>query len=202
MPQIDSMRMTVPLRDSTKADAGFEQVTLQNELTETSGTLYLNSPDNRSGVRQNNRYPYFNSDSEAIVYFDGKEILNGAYDKSVKFIIPPFEVDSLERKDGESISFEVTFNSGGIFPTFPETLHIQEDRSLGFTHQIPDEGYNLYGTEAKTYEEIRLSSKGMRGYGQIDFLTTTIYSDDFIYYPDSVTTDGTGGVISPGTYKG
>ncbi len=202
MPQIDSMRLTVPLRDSTNADAGLQTTTLQNELTETSGTLHINSSDNKSGIIENRRYPYFNSDSEAIVYFDGKEVLNGAYDKSVRFIIPPFEVDSLERKDGESISFEGTFNSGGIFPTFPETLHIQEDRSLGFKHQIPAEGYNLYGTEAKTYEEIRLSNKGMRGYGQIDFLTTTIYSDDFIYYPDSVTTDGTGGVISPGTYKG
>ncbi|MEO9482783.1 MAG: hypothetical protein ABJG47_05030 [Ekhidna sp.] len=202
MPQIDSMRLTVPLRDSTNADAGFETATLQNELTETSGTLHINQSNNKSGVVENRRYPYFNSDSEAVVYFDGKEILNGAYDKSVRFIIPPFEVDSIEREDGESISFEGTFNSGGIFPTFPETLHVQEDRSLGFKHQIPTEGYNLYGTEAKTYEEIRLSSKGMRGYGQIDFLTTTIYSNDFIYYPDSVTTDGTGGVISPGNYKG
>lgn len=202
MPQIDSMRLTVPLRDSTNAEAGLQTTTLQNELTETSGTLHINSSDNKSGIVEKRRYPYFNSDSEAIVYFDGKEVLGGAYDKSVRFIIPPFEVDSIEREDGESISFEGTFNSGGIFPTFPETLHVQEDRSLGFVHQIPSEGYNLYGTEAKTYEEIRLSNKGMRGYGQIDFLTTTIYSDDFIYYPDSVTTDGTGGVISPGTYNG
>ena len=202
MPQIDSIRLTVPLRDSTSAEAGFETTTLQNELTETSGALHISERDNKSGVREYPKYPYFNSDSEAIVYFDKKEVLNGAYDKSVKFIIPPFEVDSIEREDGESISFEGAFNSGGIFPTFPETLHVQEDRSLGFVHQIPAEGYNLYGTEAKTYEEIRLSNKGMRGYGQIDFLTTTIYSDDFIYYPDSVTTDGTGGVIFPGTYKG
>lgn len=201
MPKIDSMKLTVPLRDTT-GTGKVEQVALKNELTETSGTLHINTSDNKSGIKKNNRYPFFNSDSEAIVYFNGKEVLNGAYDKSVRFIIPPFEVDSLERKDGESISFEGTFNSGGIFPTFPETLHIQPDRSLGFTHQIPVEGYNLYGTEAKTYEEIRLSSKGMRGYGQIDFLTTTIYSDDFIYYPDSVATDGTGGVISPGDYKG
>lgn len=202
MPQIDSMRLTVPLRDSTSADNSLKTTTLQNEITETSGVLHINTPDNKAGIVENRRYPYFNSDSEAVVYFDGKEVLGGAYDKSVRFIIPPFEVDSIERKDGESISFEGTFNSGGIFPTFPETLHIQEDRSLGFKHQIPAEGYNLYGTEAKTYEEIRLSNKGMRGYGQIDFLTTTIYSDDFIYYPDSVTTDGTGGVISPGDYKG
>lgn len=202
MPQIDSMKLTVPLIDTTNLEAGLQSTTLKNELTETSGTLHINRSDNKSGKIEKKRYPYFNSDSEAIVYFDGKEVLNGAYDKSVRFIIPPFEVDSIEREDGQSISFEGTFNSGGIFPTFPETLHIQEDKSLGFKHQIPAEGYNLYGTEAKTYEEIRLSNKGMRGYGQIDFLTTTIYSDDFIYYPDSVATDGTGGVISPGTYKG
>ena len=202
MPQIDSMRLTVPLKDSTSSETGFETASLNNEITGTSGTLFLNDPLNKSGKVSNNRYPYFNSDSDATVYFDGQEILDGAYDKSVRFIIPPFEMDSLERADGQSISFEGTFNSGGIFPTFPETLHVQEDRSLGFVHQIPEEGYNLYGTEAKTYEEIRLSNQGMRGYGQIDFLTTTIYSDDFIYYPDSVTTDGTSGVISPGTYKG
>ena len=111
-------------------------------------------------------------------------------------------MDSLEREDGESISFDGTFNSGEIFPTFDETLHIQEDKSLGFVHKIPAEGYHLYETDAKTYEEIRLSSKGMRGFGQIDFLTTTIYSDDFIYYPDSVTSDGTSGLISPGTLNG
>ena len=202
MPQIDSMRLTVPLRDSTDTEAEFETAQLNNEITGTSGTLYLDDPSNKSGRYRNNRYPYFNSDSEATVYFDGPEILDGAYDKSVRFIIPPFEMDSLERSDGQSISFEGTFNSGGIFPTFPETLHVQDDRSLGFVHQIPAEGYNLYGTEAKTYNEIRLSNQGMRGYGQIDFLTTTIYSDDFIYYPDSVTADGTNGLISPGTYKG
>lgn len=202
LPNVDSMKLTVPLRDSTKADAGYETTQLQNELTATSGTLFIDDKNNKSGKIENNRYPYFNSNSESTVYFDGPEILDGAYDKSVRFLIPPFEIDSIEREDGESITFEGTFNSGGIFPSFPETLRVQEDGSLGFTHKIPAQGYGLYGTEARTYEEIRLSNKGMRGYGQIDFLTTTIYSDDFIYYPDSVTTDGTKGVISPGTYKG
>ena len=202
MPQIDSMRITVPLQDTTKVDEGFKKTELANQITGTSGTLYIDKAGNKSGKNKNTNYPFFASDSEAVVYFDGPEILNGAYDKSVRFLMPPFKLDSIEREDGESISFEGTFNSGGIFPTFQETLHIQEDKSLGFKHQIPQRGYNLYGTEAKTYEEIRLSNQGMRGYGQIDFLTTTIYSDDFIYYPDSVTSDGSGGVISPGYYKG
>ena len=199
MGEIDSLRITIPLRDTTKADGGREKTTLANQLTNTSGTLYIDKKENKSGLAKNNSYPFFVSDSEATVYFDGSEVLNGAYDKSVRFIIPPFEMDSIEREDGESIRFDGTFNSGGIFPTFEEILHPQADQSLGFVHQIPTEGYNLYGTEAKTYEEIRLSNQGMRGFGQIDFLTTTIYSDDFIYYPDSVTTDGTSGVISPGS---
>ncbi|MDE0472521.1 MAG: hypothetical protein OXH57_11335, partial [Ekhidna sp.] len=160
LPHIDSIRLTVPLRDSTQSEEAFGITRLQNELTNTYGTLYIDSQDNKSGIVENSRYPYFNSDSESTVYFDGPEILNGAYDKSVKFIIPPFEVDSLDRKDGKSITFDGTFNSGEIFPTFPGTLHIQEDGSLGFIHQIPNEGYNLYGTEARTYEEIRLSNKG------------------------------------------
>lgn len=202
MPQIDSMRITVPLQDTTNLEAGFQTTSLQNQITDTSGSLYVGQKDDKSGNASSGGFPYFVSDSEAVVYFDGPDILNGAYDKSVRFLIPPFEMDSLEREDGESISFDGSFNSGEIFPTFDETLHIQEDKSLGFVHKIPSEGYNLYGTDAKTYEEIRLSNKGMRGFGQIDFLTTTIYSDDFIYYPDSVTTDGSNGVISPGNLNG
>ena len=81
-------------------------------------------------------------------------------------------------------------------------MSIQSDNSMGFVHDIPPEGYNLYGTEARTYEQIFLSNRGIRGGGQIDFLTTQIFSDDFIYYPDSVSADGSGGRIQPGTYQG
>ncbi|MEM0940919.1 MAG: hypothetical protein AAF600_11830 [Bacteroidota bacterium] len=202
MPRIDSMKITVTFHDTTEVNKDFfEKIELDNELTNTSGTLIVNDAQNKSNLVKNERYPYFKADSKAVVYFNGIEILDGAYDKSVRFVIPPFELDSIERRNGESISFEGTFISGGIFPSFSETLHVQEDKSLGFKHQIPERGYSLYGTEAKTYEEIRISNKGIRGYGQIDFLSTKIYSDDFIYYPDSVTTNGTSGIISPGTYK-
>ncbi|MEM6736465.1 MAG: hypothetical protein AAF620_10405 [Bacteroidota bacterium] len=202
MPRIDSMKITVTFHDSTDTDRSFRKIELDNQITNTSGTLVVDDAQNKSNLIKNEKYPFFKADTEAVVYFNSTEILNGAYDKSVRFVIPPFELDSIEKRNGGSISFEGTFISGGIFPSFSETLKVQEDKSLGFKHQIPERGYGLYGTEAKTYEEIRLSNKGIRGYGQIDFLTTTIYSDDFIYYPDSVTTNGTSGIISPGTYKG
>lgn len=200
MPTIDSIRIQINTPDSLLAEGADPKSSLSNHLNGTSGTLYLDYPDNKSGVQDSPQYPDFVSESEAVVYFDGPEVLNGAYDKSVKFIIPPFDTDSLESES--AISFDGTFNSGGIFPTFYETLKLQPDQSLGFTHQIPPTGYNLYGTEARTYEKIRLSNQGIRGGGKIDFITSTIYSEDFVYYPDSVASYGKGGLIKPGEVNG
>ncbi len=198
LTQVDSIR--IQLNQDTTQTATGEQTALNNHLNETSGTLYLDDPSNKSGLKKSLAYPDFISESSSVVYFDGPEVLNGAYDKSVKFVIPPHEDDSLSID--EALSFSGTFNSGGIFPDFQETLKLQPDKSLGFIHKIPDEGYNLYGTSAKTYENIRLSNSGMRGTGKIDFITSTIYSDDFVYYPDSVAAYGTGGVIRPGDANG
>ncbi len=202
MPNIDSIRIDIPVPDSLKAEGGPEKSSLSNHLNETSGTLYIDKPENKSGNDENFSYPYLSTDGESVVYFDGPEVLNGAYDKSVRFIVPPFEMDSTETREGGAISFVGKFNSGGIFPEFDETLSIMPDQSLGFEHQIPQEGYNLYGMPAKTYEKITLSNKGLRGGGEIDFITTKIYSDDFIYYPDSVISYGTGGQIEPGMVNG
>ncbi len=203
MPQIDSIRLNVPLVDSTAVDQNkpAQKTTLSNNIVDTSGTLFIEEPHHKAGHEDNDAYPYFVSSSDALFYFNGREILGGAYDRSVFFIAPPFEVDSIDRQDS-NFEFEGKFVSGGIFPDFEETLTIQPDKSLGFIHQIPSEGYNLYGTEARTYEQIKLNNSGIRGGGQIDFLTTQIFSDDFIYYPDSVSADGSGGKIKPGDYKG
>ncbi|MFY0688132.1 MAG: hypothetical protein JXQ90_13255 [Cyclobacteriaceae bacterium] len=197
LKNVDSISLQVPVPDSVSGGHN-EKKSLSNHLTETSGVLYLNDPDNRSGRRERENYPYFVSESEAIVYFDGKEVLNGAYDKSVKFIIPPMQIDDIDADDITTILFPGTFNSGKIFPDFYDTLHVMEDQSLGFVHQIPEQGYNLYGTPAKTYESIFLSNDGIRGGGKIDFLKTSVFSEDFIYYPDSVTANGYVGEIRPG----
>ena len=72
------------------------------------------------------------------------------------------------------------------------------DLSFGFIHEISEEGYHLYGTPAKTYNSISLSNLGLRGTGTIDFLNSHLFSEDFIYYPDSVTSLGSRGSIDPG----
>ncbi|MCV9388415.1 hypothetical protein [Reichenbachiella ulvae] len=194
MPHIDSINIQVDFHEKNNS----QKEELSNHLELTSGTLYINHPKNKAGLRKYSQYPYFVSDSEAIVYFDKKDILNGAYDRSIYFIVPPFEMDSSNLGEVSAIGFEGDFYSGGFFPTFKETLRIMPDKSLGFEHQIPEEGYQLYQGEGKLYGSITLNSGGLRASGRIDFRTTTVYSDEFIFYMDSVSAVGQDGLIREG----
>ncbi|WP_420580307.1 hypothetical protein [Reichenbachiella sp.] len=194
MPVIDSMRIQVDFHDGEDE----EKTSLNNHLTQTSGTLYINHPKNKAGVRNFAQYPFFVSDSEAIVYFDSPGILDGAYDKSIYFVVPPFEMDSINRDDPDGIAFKGTFITGGIIPPIEENLVIMPDRSLGFEHIIPAEGYPLYKGEGVLYDSLTLSADGLRADGRIDYRTTTVNSDDFIFYMDSVSAVGQEGVIREG----
>lgn len=194
MPVIDSIRIQVDFHEGDEE----HKTSLSNHLTQTSGTLYINHPKNKAGVREFAQYPFFVSDSEAIVYFDSPDILDGAYDKSMYFVVPPFEMDSINRDDPSGIAFKGTFFSGGIVPPIAENLVIMPDRSLGFEHQIPESGYALYGGEGVVYDSLSLNGDGLRADGRIDYRTTTVKSDDFIFYMDSVSAVGQEGVIREG----
>jgi len=177
-----------------------------NNLQSSSGTLYINKPNNKSGKVKYTTYPRFNSKKGAVVYFDRSNILSGAYDRSMYFMVPPFDLDSLGDSDPATIGFEGSFISSGMFPVFEEKLKIMDDNSLGFTHDVPPEGYQLYEGEGRFYDNLSLDKNGLRGSGTIDFLTTTMFSDNFVFYPDSVVATGKnfnmreedyGGVIFP-----
>lgn len=163
---------------------------VSNNLQGSSGTLYINKPNNKSSKVKLTNYPKFNSEKGGVVYFDRKEVLGGVYDKSMYFLVPPFDLDSLGGADASAISFDGTFVSSGLFPTFTERLTIQSDYSLGFSHMVPEDGYQLYEGEGKFYNELKLDKNGIRGNGRIDFLTTSLESEDFVFYPDSVTGSG------------
>lgn len=194
MPEIDSIDIQVDFHETED----HEKSTLGNHLERTSGTLYINHPKNKAGLKKNAQYPYFISDSEAIVYFNTKETLNGAYDRSIYFVIPPFEIDSINREDAQSIGFEGTFYSG-IVPPIKETLKIMPDKSLGFVHDIPTQGYSLYQGEGVLYNQLSLNYDGLRSNGRIDYRTTTVNSDDFVFYMDSVSAVGQEGKIRAGS---
>lgn len=172
------------------ADTADINAGLSNNLQSSSGTLYINKPGNKSSKKKYLNYPRFNSEKGAVVYFDRKEILDGIYDRSVYFMVPPFDLDSLGGSDPKAIEFEGSFISSGMFPSFKEKLSIRSDYSLGFEHDIPPEGYQLYEGAGKLFNKLKMDNMGLRGNGRIDFLSTSLESEDFTFYPDSVVAQG------------
>ncbi|GHM99666.1 hypothetical protein WSM22_11560 [Cytophagales bacterium WSM2-2] len=205
LKRIDSIRFYVTEKDGSRRRVNNSMVGtdstaaasagLQASAHKTSGTLYINLPNNKSGKENIPNFPRLDASAGGAMYFDRKDVLNGAYDRSVFFVIPPFKLDSLNDADPASINFDGTFVSNGMFPTFKEKLHTMPDKSMGFTHAVPSEGYNLYKGEGKLYGGINLDNQGIRAAGKIDYLAGTVESKDFIFYPDSVIAKGNAGEI-------
>lgn len=139
-----------------------------------------------------------------------EKILDGKYDREkFYFQINPFTVDSLGDFTANSWDSPGTFHSS-IFPDFKENLKIQIDTildefanlddsinyqtiySLGFIR--PDSvTYDVYKdvgeVQGVAYNSIKLSNKGLHGVGNLKYLTATIESSDFVYFPDFMVTD-------------
>lgn len=156
----------------------------------SSGTLFISKANNKSGKKKVAYYPRLDATGGGVIYFDREEVLGGVYDRSMFFVIPPFELDSLNNADPASINFGGTFVSSGMFPAFKEKLHTQPDKSLGFDHIIPKSGYQLYKGDGKMTGELTMNSRGLRGMGTIDFLAASVTANDIIFYPDSVLARG------------
>ena len=202
MPEINAIKLAVVNKKKTKTGdttSGKSRV-LGNELRYSSGTLYINKPENKSARKKFPQYPIFDATSGASVFFNKKNINGGVYDTTVKFEIPPFRLDSLSSDDPHSIGFDGTFKSGGIFPEFKEKLVVMPDYSLGFKHTVPKDGYQLYNGTGKFYSTVTLDNKGVRGDGEIRYLSTTLWSKDFVFFKDSVKTEGTRMQTKEGTH--
>ena len=143
--------------------------------------------DNKSGLVDHSRYPVFNSTDDSFVYYNKRSIQDGAYKKEEFYMhLKPFSIDSLENFTKEGLAFGGNFVSAGIFPDFEETLTLQEDFSLGFIRETPPEGLAMFGAKGNYKATIKLSHDGLRGDGDLEYLTSVAKSDDFIFYPDSV----------------
>ncbi|MCS6823665.1 MAG: hypothetical protein NZ529_05165 [Cytophagaceae bacterium] len=206
MPEIDQIRLAVTTKSKNKkntkdtSDVHSKSRILGNELRYSSGTLYINRPDNKSARKKLAQYPIFDANTGASVYFNKKNINGGAYDTTVQFVIPPFRLDSLSSDDPHTIGFDGTFKSGGIFPDFKEKLVVMPDFSLGFSHKVPKDGYQLYKGSGKFYNTITLTNKGIRGDGYIKYISTTLWSKDFVFFQDSVLTEGSKAETKPGPH--
>ncbi len=168
---------------------------LPHNSSQSSGTLFVSKPNNKSGRTKLPTYPRLDATAGGVIYFDRREVLNGVYDRSVFFVVPPFKLDSLNDADPGSINFEGTFSSSSMFPNFKEKLHTMPDKSLGFIHTTPESGYQLFNGDGKLTGDMSLDNSGIRSTGRIDYLAASVASTDFVFYPDSVLGKGTVGEI-------
>lgn len=199
MPEIDQIKLqAVNPNEKDPRDKKKARV-LGNELRYSSGTLFINKPDNKSGRKNFPEYPVFHANSGATVLFNKQEIAGGAMDTTIRFKIPPFVVDSLASDDPQTIGFEGEFESGGIFPNFKTKLVVMPDFSLGFEYTAPEEGFQLYEGKGKYFNKITMDNRGLTGDGRIEFLNTTCFSPTFYFFKDSVLTIGTNAETKPGT---
>ncbi len=158
-------------------------------IQDVNGDLLIDEPFNKSGLKDFPEYPILNSKNNSYVFYDKKEILDGVYKKgNFYFELDPFTIDSLDNFTNEQLKFDGTFTSANIFPEFKEQLTLQPDFSLGFVRNTPPEGYPMYKGKGQFFDKIKLSHDGLRGDGKLKYITSTTYSQDFIFYPDSMYT--------------
>jgi hypothetical protein len=185
LKNVDSLRLMVK---SQEADAygEFPLVKVRTVIENINGNLEIDNPANKSGRKPFPVYPIFNSFKDSRAFYDKKFIQNGKYPKdNFYFHLEPFTIDSLDNFSNEGLTFKGEMISGGIFPTFKESLTLQPDYSLGFVTKAPPGGYPMYGGKATFNNEIKLSNKGLRGDGTLNYITSVSTSNDFIFFPDS-----------------
>ena len=186
MPNVDSLRIYA---ETGEVDQYGKPVIrpVKTVIEKINGDLLIDKPNNKSGVKKAYEYPKLNSYKDSYVFYDKKSIQGGVYGKDdFYFHVDPFSIDSLDNFDNDQLKFKGTFLSAGIFPDFEETLTLQPDHSLGFIRETPPDGYPMYAGKGTFNDTIRLSNQGLRGNGSLNYITSTTYSNDFIFFPDSM----------------
>lgn len=159
---------------------------ITSTMENITGSLRIDDPDNKSGLKRRPHYPKFQSKKDSYIYYDDPSIFGGIYKRdSFYFKVYPYEIDSLNTFEKESLGFKGQLYSSDIFAPFEETLVVQPDQSLGFSRKVDSLGVTLYKSKGKFYSTIKLSNKGLIGDGAIRYLTSLSKSDAFYFFPDS-----------------
>jgi len=164
-----------------------KQVAVKTVIEKINGELLIDNQTNKSGARNFAEYPKFTSFKESYVFYQRQAIQGGVYKKNnFYFQLTPFEIDSLDNFTNEGINFKGTFVSAGIFPDFDESLRLMDDYSLGFERETPPSGVAVYNGKGQYTSKIKLSNEGLKGDGKLEYITSTTYSNDFTFFPDSM----------------
>jgi hypothetical protein len=80
------------------------------------------------------------------------------------------------------------FFAGDILKPTKQYLIIQENNSLGFQMNIPEDGIDIYNGKGRFFDRISMSNKGLVGSGTLKHLSSTTKSEEYRFFPDSMLT--------------
>lgn len=190
MPRTDSMVLNIP-----RGDGAYDEfnelilVPMNSKIEKLEALIDIDHPANKSGRSPLKQFPMITSVKNSYVYYDQKRILNGVYPrKSFYFMNDPFKMDSLTNFDENAMAFAGTLYSSDIFPPFKEEIKKMPDFSLGFNTKASMAGFAAYKAKGSYKGVLKLDLDGLRGTGQVDYLSSHLASSDMIFYPDSMNT--------------
>ncbi len=180
LDRIDSFRYTVPSGFIDKNGLGVDW-NVKTVISDMVGKLYIDKPNNKSGIKDAHDYPKLHSFKDAHIYYN--KIKNGVYKRDLfSFQLDPFELDSLLNIKTEYLEFPGNLNAPTIFPQFRDTMRLNEDLELSFSHQIKDR-YPAYEGRGAFTNNLKLNGKGLSGEGSLYYLNSLTTTDSIFFYP-------------------
>lgn len=183
MDSVDQLKIYIAKDDDLIANRLEPIKTLVRDV---SGTLYIDEENNKSGLENYPSFPRFESEGNSYLYYDNRNIYGGAYKRdSFYFQLDPFTFPDLDSITSDLLNFPGTMISAEIFPPFDEVTRLQPDLSLGFIKETDARGLPLYERGNFT-GTINMSGEGMKGSGQVDYMASSMTSEEYVFLPDSM----------------
>jgi hypothetical protein len=162
---------------------------VENLIQLGTAELYIDNPNNKSGLRSMKQYPIINAVTYSYIFFDQIAGLEGVYPQSdFYFRVDPFTYENIDHYTNKDMNLAGDFVAGNILKPMRQFLTIQEDNSLGFNMNIPEAGVDVYGEKGRFFNNIQMSSKGLIGSGTLKHLTSVTESEEYRFFPDSMLT--------------
>jgi hypothetical protein len=160
--------------------------TITSTIENITGTLSLDDPNNKSGLKRNPSFPKFKSKTDSYIFYDDPSIFGGVYKRDkFYFRLYPYEIDSLTSFEKGSLKFNGEMVSADIFTPFEHTISVQKDESLGFTRKLDSTGVTVYKGKGRFYNTVNLSNQGLIGDGSLRYVTSKSNSNAIYFFPDS-----------------
>ena len=178
--KIDSLRYEVASGFIDEQGFSIDQ-TVKTVISDLIGKLYVDAPNNKSGLEDKSDFPKLHSYKDSYIYYD--KIKKGVYERDLfSFKVDPFELDSLLVLNTENLEFPGNLNAPTIFPFFRDTMRLNDDLELNFSHNIKKR-YPAYEGRGEFTDHLYLDNDGLRGSGTIYYLNSVTATDSVYFYP-------------------